>query len=52
MIDLYTSETPNGWNVFFRYFPERAVQKGRAAPPVDLGAQNEKTLEGGRKLLV
>jgi len=30
-----------------------AVQRGRAVPPpADLGAQDEKTLEGGRKLLV
>ena len=30
-----------------------AVQRGRAVPPpVDLGAQDQKTLEGGRKILV
>ena len=30
-----------------------AVQRGRAVPPpADLGAQDEKTLEGGRKILV
>ena len=30
-----------------------AVQRGRAVPPpADLGAQDEKTLQGGRKILV
>ena len=30
-----------------------AVIRGRAIPaPLDLGAQDEKTLEGGRKILV